>query len=224
MSRSYERMNIVFSFGFSAIWRRQMLRLIPPESNSDRVIDLMSGMGETWGQLAKRFQNSEMWALDFSPRMIEHAQSRNRSRFGGKFQLLCQDVLDAELPESAFDVVVSAYGVKTFDEEQSQRFAAEVAKVLKPGGSFAFIEVTEPPNRLLRWLYDFYLSKVLPVLGPLLVSDPVEYRMLHRYLRAFGRGDRTWLALSQHPDLEVERRLHFFGCATSFSGSRVRES
>lgn len=63
------------------------------------------------------------------------------------------------------------------------------------GGAYAFIEVTEPPHRLLRTLY----------------------------LRAYGDGARSERSLAAHPLLTVERRSHFFGCATSFTGRRVDE-
>lgn len=81
--------------------------------------------------------------------------------------------------------------------------------------------MTERPNRVPRWLYDFYLSAVVPVVGVLLVSDPVEYRVLFRYLRDYGSGSRAARAFGDHPLLETETRLHFFGCATSLSGSRL---
>jgi ubiquinone/menaquinone biosynthesis methyltransferase len=221
MSRSYERMNIVMSFGFSVRWRRQMMRFLPSGPRSPRLLDAMSGMGETWSEVLRRFPEARPAALDFSPLMIEHGETRNRDRFGGAFALLCQDVLDSDLPDGSFDVVVSAYGMKTFDGPQSVRFADELARILAPGGSFSFVEVTEPRNPVLRALYDFYLSRMVPIVGVVLVSDPVEYRMLHRYLRAYGDGSRTTEALAAHPALRVERRPLFFGCATSWSGTRV---
>jgi ubiquinone/menaquinone biosynthesis methyltransferase len=221
MSRSYERMNIVMSFGFSVRWRRQMMRLLPAGEHRRRVLDAMSGMGETWAEVLRGIPDAEPAALDFSERMIEHGATRNRDRFGSRFVLLCQDVLDNDLGDGAFDVVVSAYGMKTFNEEQSRRFADQLARLLRPGGTFSFVEVTEPPNRVLRALYDFYLSRVVPIVGVALVSDPVEYRMLHRYLRAYGDGSRTSAALAGHPALQVERRRLFFGCATSWTGTRL---
>jgi ubiquinone/menaquinone biosynthesis methyltransferase len=221
MSRSYERMNIVMSFGFSVRWRRQMMRLLPSRPTGARVLDAMSGMGETWTEVLRAIPEARAAALDFSPRMIEHAGTRNRTRFQERFELLCEDVLDNDLPDAAFDVVVSAYGLKTFDEAQSRRFANELARILRPGGTFSFVEVTEPPNRVLRALYDLYLSRIVPVVGVALVSDPVEYRMLHRYLRRYGDGARSTAAFADHPSLQVQRRLLFFGCATSWSGTRI---
>lgn len=220
MSRSYERMNIVMSFGFSVRWRRQLMRLLP-DLPAPRILDAMSGMGETWAELLRRFPDGRMAAIDFAPRMIEHASTRNRDRFAGRFELHCADVLDSALADSSFDVVVSAYGLKTMSAEQTDLFADELARLLRPGGRFAFIEVTEPSNRLLRSLYGFYLSRVLPIAGVLLVSDPEEYRMLHRYVRRYGDGSRSERALRAHPSLTVVTRRHFFGCATSFTGTRT---
>lgn len=220
MSRSYERMNVVMSFGFAARWRRQLMRLIDRPEEASTVIDLMSGMGETWGPLRRRFPDATVTALDFSPDMTDHARTKNADRFGGAIVVCCEDVLDSTLPTAGFDAVVCAYGLKTFDVAQSAALGAEVARILKPGGQFAFIEVTQPPNRVLRALYDWYLSIIVPLAGTLLISDPIEYRMLHRYVRAYGRGDRTAAGFTRD-DLTMTRRSHFFGCATSFSGRRI---
>ena len=134
MSRSYERMNIVMSFGFSVRWRRQMMRLLPASEPRRKVLDAMSGMGETWSEVLRAIPDAEPSALDFSERMIEHGATRNRDRFEGRFLLLCQDMLESDLSDGAFDVVVSAYGMKTFDEAQSERFADELVRLLRPGG------------------------------------------------------------------------------------------
>jgi ubiquinone/menaquinone biosynthesis methyltransferase len=220
MSASYERMSVVMSFGFSVRWRRSLVRAVRNGPPPERVVDLMCGMGETWPAIVRMFPAAELTALDFAPEMVAYARARNRDRYGGRFRVLRADALDSGLPSSSFDVVVSAYGLKTFDEAQSRRLADEVVRILRPGGRFAFIEITEPPSPVLRALYGLYLGVVVPVVGRLLVSDPVEYRMLHRYLRAYGRGERSAIAFD-HPRLDTVRRGHFFGCATSFTGTRT---
>ena len=58
-------------------------------------------------------------------------------------------------------------------------FFAELARVVRPGGRIALLEVAEPPNRLLRAGHGFYFGKVVPLVGGLL-SDPAAYRYLPR--------------------------------------------
>ncbi|KHK96462.1 hypothetical protein LK09_15845 [Microbacterium mangrovi] len=221
MSRSYERVNTALSLGFSVLWRRRLARLVPPQPADARILDAMCGMGETWTALVRRFPGTNLVALDFSSRMVDRARARSAARHGGKIAVVQNDMLVSGLSDGSLDVLVSAYGVKTFDRLQTELFVEELARILKPGGHFALIEVTEPPHRILRALYRFYIGVVVPRLARLLVAETEEYRMLARYLRAYGDGERTAAALASHPLLTVETRRHFFGCATSFNGRRV---
>src|SRR5262249_59087451 len=56
---------------------------------------------------------------------------------------------------------------------------AEVARVLKPGGRLALLEVDTPNNRLLRWGHSLYFNRIVPWLGALL-SDAWAYAYLPR--------------------------------------------
>ncbi|MEZ4904035.1 MAG: class I SAM-dependent methyltransferase [Spirosomataceae bacterium] len=55
MSSSYERMNYITSFGFSIRWRTQFLEKFKATNEKVQVIDLLSGMGETWGGIKNKF-------------------------------------------------------------------------------------------------------------------------------------------------------------------------
>lgn len=46
MSKSYERMNYIASFGFSIIWRKQFIKKLDKNESKIKVIDLLSGLGE----------------------------------------------------------------------------------------------------------------------------------------------------------------------------------
>lgn len=221
MSRSYERMNIILSFGFSVLWRRQAARLLPQGTNAPDILDAMSGMGETWSEIYRRFPDAKLSSLDFSPAMVAHATSRNDKRFNSQVTVHCDDMLESSLADGSFDALLSAYGLKTFNPAQTVILAEEVARLLRPGASFAFVEVTEPANRLLRTLYLFYLRTVVPTVGLFCMSDPTEYRMLHRYLNNYGDGAYSVAAFEAHPLLETHSRSHFFGCARSVYGTRL---
>ena len=219
MSSSYERVNYITSFGFSLRWRRQFLESIGASDDPLEIIDLMTGMGETWTAVKHRFPNANLSALDFSAGMLSHAETKNRRHFRSAVTLLQQDVLRNELPEKHYDLVICAFGLKTLDETQWERLAHETRRILKDGGRFSFIEVSKPTYRFLRFLYRLHLGKVVPVAGSLLLGNPVEYRMLWKYTHRFGDA-RPVAETFRRAGLHVTYRRYFGGCATGFYGSK----
>ena len=58
-----------------------------------------------------------------------------------------------------------------------EAFFVELARVVRPGGRIALLEVAEPPNPVLRWGHGLYFGAVVPRIGALL-SDGAAYRYL----------------------------------------------
>lgn len=174
MSHTYERMNYITSFGFSIRWRRQSLDFFEKSNEQVQVLDLMCGMGETWDFIINRFPNATITAADFSTEMLKKAETKNQKKFSGKVELINEDFLKNNLPSNYYDYVICAYGLKTFDEEQLNFLAAEVNRILKPGGYFSFIEVSKPGNSFLNGVYQFYLKNIIPILGKLFLGNPEQ--------------------------------------------------
>lgn len=219
MSGSYERVNYITSFGFSLRWRRQFLKPLKPRKEAIRVVDLMTGMGETWHPVKAYFPNAAFTALDFSEGMLANARRKNAAHFDNKVVITCQNALETNFHSAHFDVVLSAFGLKTFNEEQLSHLAQEVRRILKPGGTFSFIEVSEPPHSLLRALYKIHLKHVVPFCGRLLLGNPSEYRMLWKYTKAYKNAKLTE-QIFRDAGLKVRYESYFGGCATGISGSK----
>ncbi len=219
MSASYERMNFITSFGFSLRWRRQFIQPLKTNNQEIAILDLMTGMGETWNATRRKFPTAKLCGLDFSEGMMRHAKRKNEQRFNDEVLLLQQDVLQNELPDAHYDIVICAFGLKTFDATQLAVLARETKRVLKKGGQFSFIEVSKPGNALLCALYGFYLGKMIPLLGRLLLANPVEYRMLWHYTNKFGNA-RQAMEIFKNQGLMVHYHSCFYGCATGFYGQR----
>lgn len=220
MSGSYERMNYITSFGFSIRWRRQFLNQITDSNEKIEVLDLMTGMGETWSSIKKKFPNANLTALDFSEKMIQRAEEKNKKKYTDSITILKQDVLQNELPSDHFDLVISAFGLKTFNESQLITLAKETKRILKDGGQFSFVEVSKPENSLLKLFYGFYLGKTVPILGKLLMGDPAEYKMLWRYTEQFENAEKAALIFKKE-GLTVNFNSYFFGCSTGFHGKKL---
>lgn len=220
MCGSYERMNYITSFGFSIRWRIEFLKPIKSTNDAVEIIDLLTGMGETWNAARNQFPNANVTALDFSSEMLKKAHLKNEKHFGGHVTLLQQDILSNQLPGNYFDVVICSFGLKTFDQQQLEVLAKETKRILKRGGQFSFIEVSKPGNSVLNLLYGFYLQNIIPILGRLFLGNPSEYRMLWRYMDKFHDAKST-SKIFRKQGLFTINHSYFYGCATGFSGYKM---
>lgn len=218
MGPSYEVTNLLSSFGFSEIWRLICVwnaRIV----TGSVVCDMMAGSGECWRYVGWR--GGRILSVDFSTFMSE--RQRERSRTGGlDVEVRCENAEQTGIRSATVDHVVSAFGLKTLSTEAMAGFAAEIGRILKPGGSFSLLEISMPPAVLLRGPYRFYLSKVIPLVGKSLLGDIECYRMLGRYTEEF-QSCAGVVPVFRMAGLEVELRSHFFGCATSLVGRKPRD-
>lgn len=219
MSGSYERVNLITSFGFSHFWRKRSVEGLPSTDRPVEILDLLTGMGENWSFIMERFPGCRLSALDFSDGMLDHARKRNSRLYQGKVLLLKEDVLHNDLPDGRYDMITCSFGLKTFEDEQLRSLATQLLRLLKPGGQFSFIEVSNPKIRPLSWLYGFYLGRIIPILGWMLAGNPESYRMLWTYTKKFGHVGRA-VGLFRDAGLQVKERRFFWGCATGMTGNR----
>ena len=219
MSGSYERMNYITSFGFSARWRRQLVEQAKLQEGQV-VADLLTGMGECWKPILKQVgPQGKLIALDFSEGMLRFARAYQQKFPGADIQILQEDLFENSIPNQSVDRVISGLGMKTFSEAQIHSFAKEVYRMLKPGGKLSFMDVAVPNNKLLRWPYFFYLKRVIPVLGWLFIGNPENYRMLGIYSERFGNAEKFARIFREH-GLQVEHQAYFYGCASGLVGSK----
>ena len=129
------------------------------------------------------------------------------------------DALASGLPDGCADHVVACFGLKTFSGAQLEQLAREVTRLLKPKGSFSFVEIAVPPARWFRALYLFYVCRVIPLIGRCFLGNPENYRMLGVYTRRFGSGEAVH-SVFEAQGFEVRSEALFFGCARRVIGSR----
>jgi len=213
MSRTYGYINRISSFGFNTRWRSQCVGQIAMTPQMT-VCDLMSGMGECWRAIDSALgPGGRIVALDFSAEMCRNARVQRQRLPHRAIEILEQDALSSSLPDGSVDCIISAFGLKTFNDHQQAAFAREIARILRPAGSVSLLEISVPSTRFLRIPYMFYLKRVIPVIGRLMLGNPDNYRMLGAYTERFGNCERMGEHL-RAAGLEVENRHYFFGCAS----------
>lgn len=236
-SGAYRNWSAVASIGFVRLWRRQCVnRLIGqrkiseiasqlPYTGPDRpvaVVDLMAGTGEVWPHVLRSLPNANIIALDISKNMHLEAVDRLHKSRSAQITHIRANALENDLPKEQADLLVSTFGLKTFNIEQQQALAAQIARILKPGGAFCAIEASDPTEWRLRGLYRFYMDRVLPLVEKFILKGAQDFSMIGTYTKNFENA-RAFEQACRDAELKVSYKSHFFGCATSVAGYKPVE-
>jgi len=220
-SARYRRWSAVASFGFVARWRKQCVAALPAPSLQDAtVVDLMAGTGEVWPHLLRAHPDvAAITAIDISKSMHDEAVARLHGSRAGKITHLAANALETDLPDGLADAVISTFGLKTFNDAQLGILAAQVARLLKPGGSFSLIEAGNPKGWVLHPFYRLYMDGVLPLIERLFLQGAQDFSMIGTYTKNFGNTARFAQALRAE-GLDVTETKYVFGCAWGVSGTK----
>lgn len=220
MAATYGAVNYISSFGFCQRWRELCVRHAQVAPGM-QVFDLMTGMGECWQMINRVLEDQgRLVAVDLSPEMCRRAHARKTDFAALPIEVRQEDILSNTIADQAADCVISSFGLKTFSPSQLDVLAHEVNRILKPSGRFSFLEISVPPNPILRLPYLFYLRYCIPLLGRLFLGNPHNYRMLGIYTEKFNDCSFMGKALQQQ-GLYVEQHQDFFGCATLVCGYKL---
>jgi demethylmenaquinone methyltransferase/2-methoxy-6-polyprenyl-1,4-benzoquinol methylase len=202
----YDLVNRVMTFRMDVRWRRltvRSLRLAPPA----QVLDLASGTGDLCRELAA--QGLVPIGADLSFGMLAAART--------DAPLLQGDALALPVPDGSVDGVTCGFALRNF--AALPPFFAELARVVRPGGRIALLEVAQPPNRLLALGHGIYFGKVVPLIGGLL-SDPAAYHYLPRSVAYLPEPAVMLGQLASAGFVDVERRLLSAGIAQLVTATR----
>jgi demethylmenaquinone methyltransferase/2-methoxy-6-polyprenyl-1,4-benzoquinol methylase len=163
----YDLMNRLLTLRLDQRWRRLALRLLAV-GPGDLVVDLGCGTGDMC-ELA-RAAGARAVGVDVSAGMLAGARARDAAD-----ALLRGDACCLPLRDGCAAVVTSAFALRNVPSVPA--LLAEAARILRPGGRLALIEVDEPRHPLARWGHAVYFRRVVPLVGAL-VSDGAAYAYL----------------------------------------------
>jgi demethylmenaquinone methyltransferase/2-methoxy-6-polyprenyl-1,4-benzoquinol methylase len=205
----YDLINRIMTFRLDVGWRRHAVRALRLPMGS-RVLDLACGTGDLCRELSRA--SLRPIGVDFSHGML--AQARTDA------PLVQGDALRLPLPDRSVDGVTCGFALRNFVDLEA--FFAELARVVRPRGHVALLEVGEPRSRLLRFGHGIYFGRIVPWIGGLL-SDGSAYRYLPKSVAYLPPPDEMVRMLGAAGFVDVERRSLSFGIAQLLVGTRAAE-
>lgn len=202
----YDALNRVLTFGLDARWRRQTAAaLVLPKGSL--VLDIACGTG----MLARAVNAAALTAIgmDMSAGML--------ARAGAGLRLVQGDGLSLPFGDETADGVTCGFALRNVVDLPA--LLAEMARVLRPRGRIALLEVAEPELAPARAAHRLYFQRVVPVVGGLL-SDRAAYRYLPRSTVHLPDAQQLAGLLESAGFTEIRRRLLGAGAAQLLTATR----
>lgn len=203
----YDLVNRVMTGRLDVRWRRRAVRDLALPHGAV-VVDLACGTGDFCRELAAA--GLRPLGMDLSMGMLAAART--------DAPLAQADALALPLPDGSIDGVTCGFALRNL--VAIPPFLDEVARVVRPGGRVALVEVAEPTNPLVRFGHGIYFGRVVPLVGRLL-SDGDAYRYLPRSVAYLPPPETLCAMVADAGFTHVTRRPLTLGAAQLLTATRA---
>ncbi len=198
----YDLLNRLLSLGIDQRWRRLLVEQLALGPDA-RVLDHATGTADLAILIARSQPGIRVVGVDPSNRMLSVGRDKvEAAGLGARVTLQAGDAEDLSAFESgSFDGVSMAFGIRNVPDRP--RALREMARVTRPGGRIAILELSEPKGGLMGPLARLHVHQIVPWVGGL-ISGASEYRYLQRSIAAFPSPE-TFATLLGDCDIRVQR-------------------
>jgi demethylmenaquinone methyltransferase/2-methoxy-6-polyprenyl-1,4-benzoquinol methylase len=203
----YDLVNRVISLGQDRRWRRHTvsaLRLAPGAT----VVDIGCGTGDLCDELVAAGHRPV--GVDVSAGMLAAAHTTA--------PLVRADALTLPVRDGEVDGVVTGFALRNLVD--LDRFFAECARVVRPGGRVVALETAEPASPLARVGHHVWFRHVVPFLGARLSHDADAYRYLPRSSAYLPPTHELLALVGAAGFASVERQTFTAGAVQLITGTR----
>lgn len=171
----YDLLNHLLSAGIDRRWRARAIRSLAL-SGTETVVDVCSGTGDV-ALAAVEAGARRVVGVDFAGGMLALGLEKVRAAgVVGRIAMVRGDAMRLPIPSASADVVTVAFGIRNV---QAPAVAcAEMARVLRAGGKLAILEFSIPRFPGLSGLYQWYFTRVLPLVGRMISGHSAAYSYL----------------------------------------------
>ena len=180
IAKTYDVANRILSFGIDKSWRKEACNLTYDKLGTmkiDSILDVACGTGdmcEFWDKIAtdRDITIDKITGIDPSVGMLEEAKKK-----GLKADFIEGQAKDLPCKENRADILSISYGLRNVVDRKEG--LTEFHRVLKPDGLLVILEFTKlPKQKISAKVRDFYMKKVLPLVGGFLSKNYNAYTYL----------------------------------------------
>ncbi len=216
ISSRYDRFNHTASMGIDRLWRRRAVRSLP---DCQLVLDVAAGTADLCIETIRQGKSQKVVGVDISEGMLDVGREKAlRKGLSDKIELRVADCASLPFDDNTFDAVTCGYGVRNFAE--LDRSLTEIFRVLKSGGQLRILEFTYPTNKLVRFFYDFYFTRIVPRIGKKLTDNGEAYIYFMNSVKSFAKGRDFIAILEKNGFSDTSFKSQTFGISTLYKACK----
>lgn len=216
----YDKLNHIMSLDVDKSWRKRALKEIVDGSGPLEVLDLACGTGDFSITIAKASDEVKVTGVDLSEGMLAiMADKVERQGLGGRIFFEQGDGENLRFTDGTFDRVTIAFGIRNFEDRL--KGLREMFRVLKPGGRLVLLELSRPENKVIRWLYDIYFLRIMPVIGGKVSGDKAAYAYLPASVKTFPGKKEFSALMAQAGFKNVRHKAFSLGICRMYTGEKL---
>ncbi len=182
IAHRYDFLNHLLSLSIDRYWRWLTTRRLASALDKESlVLDLCTGTGDLAFSLSKR---SRVIGCDFSHEMLVIGRRKAQEKaLAGRVRFVEGDALQLPFESGSFRAVTIAFGLRNlagYSEGLEEMF-----RILQPAGLLAVLEFSQPRIPILRQLYFFYFTRILPWIGERISGREGPYAYLPESVKEF---------------------------------------
>ncbi len=182
----YDRMNRIMSGRRDVYWRGFLVSRLP--NDAQKVLDVATGTADVAIEMARRRPEVEVTGLDFVQKMLDIGLEKViRKGLQDRIKFINGDAMNLPFPDDSFDAATIAFGMRNIPDRKGA--IKEMMRVVRPGGKVLVLEMTFPRNLKMRRFFDWYLNRVIPLLGSLITGNLSAYKYLSDSIHNFIHPD-----------------------------------
>jgi len=187
IAKTYDVANRVLSFGVDRKWREIACAKcfdIYNKNEIEKILDVACGTGdmcENWDKFAKQrdIKIEQIIGADPSTGMLNEAKQK-----GLNATFVEAEAKDLPFKDDSVDILSISYGLRNVVDRKEG--LSEFNRVLKTDGILVILEFTKLRKQTLMSIgRDFYMKKVLPIVGGILSKNFSAYNYLPNSIDVF---------------------------------------
>jgi len=166
------------------------------------VVDLCTGTADFAIAAAHASPHIQVVGVDFAAAMLTIGRDKVRgAALNDRIRLVRGDALGIPIRDGWADGATIGFGIRNVIDPGAA--LQELARVIRPGGTLAILELGEPVVPGVRAIYNWYFRRVLPRLGRLVSHHDSAYSYLPASVGSFPRASTFAAMISSHGFVDV---------------------